>query len=138
MNRSDGTENENMNINESSSESERENKNIRPLEGEKTKSNEKTKSGEKNAADKAAPLTRLDGILAILYVIVLVVGITLCLSHGRATTVFHVIAVTACLIGITALKFGKYRGALRTHVPELVFLCALSACSLVAMISWIA
>lgn len=138
MNRSDGTENENTNINESESANVNESENIRPLDGEKTKNDEKTKSGEKTAADKATPLTRLDGILAILYGIVLVVGITLCLSHGRATTVFHVIAVTACLIGITALKFGKYRGALRAHLPELVFLCALSACSLVAMISWIA
>ncbi len=119
MNRSEHTENTNLNANESESES------------------ENKKQGEQNAA-KAEPLTRLDGILAILYVIILLVGITLCLSHGQSATVFHVIAVTACLIGITALKFGKYRGALRTHILELVFLCALSACSLVAMISWIA
>lgn len=134
------------------SEKERESENAQASGGEQTTADEQTtdrntraESGDdqngaksaSNESDSVRPLTWHDGILAIFYLIVLFVGITLCLSHGQSATVFHVLTVTIALVGITVLKFSKYSGSLRSHIVELGLLCALSVCSIVALAAWV-
>lgn len=82
-------------------------------------------------------LTVYDGVLAVLYIVIILMGIFMCFTHGLGGTVVHMAAIAACIFGVMAAKLLKYRGEFKRHIGELVFIgvmCIAAALTFVGML----
>lgn len=79
-------------------------------------------------------LTVYDGVLAVLYLIIVAVGVFMCINHGLSGTLAHIIGITVCIWGIFVTKILKYRTQLRDHLVELAFVAVMSIASVITLV----
>ena len=83
---------------------------------------------------KNEKLTVYDGVLAVLYLIIIAFGIFMCINHGLGGTVVHLAVITACIWGVLATKLLKYRTEIRDHLGELVFIAVMSIAAVITLV----
>lgn len=81
---------------------------------------------------KTEKLTIYDGVLAVLYLVIVTIGIYMCVKHGLGGTMLHLAILTACILGIFGIKIAKYKDELKNHLGELVFVGVMSVFSVLA------
>ena len=86
--------------------------------------NEKETNNEK--------LTVYDGVLSVLYLIIVAIGVFMCIKHGLGGTMGLLAVISACVFGILAVKIAKYKDSLKEHIGELVFIAAMCVFSVIA------
>ena len=49
-------------------------------------------------------LTVFDAVLALLYLVIIVIGVIMCTTHGLGGTLYHLVTLTVCIWGVLAAK----------------------------------
>lgn len=88
----------------------------------------------KNEKTKNDKLTIHDAVLAILYIIIIAIGIVMCVNHGLGSTVIHLVVITLCIFGVLAAKLMKHKSAIKEHLGEIVFVAVMGVFSVFALI----
>lgn len=83
-------------------------------------------------------LTVYDGVLAALYLVIIIIGIIMCINHGLGATVFHMIGIAACICGVFVTKTVKYKSEIKRHIGELIFVGVMLVVSVLTVIGTIA
>lgn len=90
---------------------------------------------EQNNNKKEEKLTLYDAFLAIFYLIIVVVGISLCISRGQNASPAHLFAVTISICATLVLKLLKYKGNLKEHMGDIIFVAILVVLAIFAIIT---
>ena len=83
-------------------------------------------------------ITGYDGILAVFYLIIIVMGVIMCVNHGLGGTLLHLITITLCVWGVFAVKIIKYRSNIKAHISEFIFVGVMCVFSVFTLIGTIA
>ncbi len=90
---------------------------------------------EQNNNKKEEKLTVYDAFLAVFYLIIVVVGVSLCISRGQNASPAHLFAVTVSVCATLVLKLLKYKGNLKAHMGDIVFVAILVALAIFAIVT---
>ena len=79
-------------------------------------------------------LTVFDAVLALLYLVIIVIGVIMCTTHGLGGTLYHLVTLTVCIWGVLAAKIFKYRKDIKDNIGELVFVAVMCVVSVLTLV----
>ena len=79
-------------------------------------------------------LTVFDAVLAALYLVIIVIGVIMCTTHGLGGTLYHLVTLTVCIWGVLAAKILKYRKDIKSNIGELVFVAVMCVVSMLTLV----
>ena len=79
-------------------------------------------------------LTVFDAVLAALYLVIIVIGVIMCTTHGLGGTLYHLVTLTVCIWGVLAAKILKYRKDIKSNIGELVFVAVMCVVSVLTLV----
>ena len=86
---------------------------------------------------KQEKLTVYDIFLAVFYLIIVVVGVNLCITRGQNAGPAHLAAVTISVCATLVIKLIKYKGNIKEHLGDIVFVALIAALAIFAVITTI-